>query len=415
VVRNLSLLAALLAASAAGCSSDTIPDVLHVPGEFSTIQSAVDAARSGDTIQLDEGTYVESVVIRTASIVLRGVDRNTVIINGRHRLANGISVAANDVRIENLTVHSFTQNGIIFNGYDAVDADADPDLVGTKGHSLVGYEVRWVTAYNNGLYGIYAFAASDGLIENSLVSGHPDSGIYIGQCKPCRVIVRNVIAEFNAIGYYGTNASGDVYVVESRFRNNRLGIAPNSQRSELLFPQEETYIAGNLVHDNDDPRAPAIMDGFSGGGIIVGGGTRNLILRNRVVGHDYVGIGLIDFNGFVPMNNEVRENAATNNGTDLAFVDTSLGANEGNCFAANIFGTAFPSDLQDFFGCPAVPRRSPTGNLPAPTVPPDIDYRYISVPPAQPAMPVRLLGEPTGAAPFAAPDLSAVKLPAPTR
>ena len=113
------------------------------------------------------------------------------------------------------------------------------------------------------------------------------------------------IAEFNAIGYYGTNASGGVYVIESVFRNNRLGMTPNSQRMELLAPQVETVIAGNLVVDNDEPRAPAIGAGFFGGGIAIGGGTRNTVLRNRVEGHDGFGIGLIDLNDFDPAENRV--------------------------------------------------------------------------------------------------------------
>jgi hypothetical protein len=193
------------------------------------------------------------------------------------------------VRVENLTVHSYTQNGIVFNGIDAASGEygVKPDeAYGTEGHSLEGYEVRWVTAYNNGLYGIYAFASVNGLIENSYASGHPDSGLYVGQCRPCNAVVRNNISEKNAIGYYGTNASGDVWVIDSVWRGNRLGIAPNSQEMEKLAPQEGTVVAGNLVVDNDNPLAPAIPEGFFGAGIVVGGGARNMIVRNRVEGHD---------------------------------------------------------------------------------------------------------------------------------
>ncbi len=192
---------------------------------------------------------------------------------------NGFNVTADGVAIENLTVHSYTQNGVLFNG--ATGSLADGDVYGAGDAVLTGYRASYVTAYNNGLYGIYAFSARDGLIEHVYVSGHPDSGIYVGQCKPCNVVIDAVVAERNAIGYYGTNGSGGIYVVNSLFAHNRLGLAPNSQKVERLSPQAETVVVGNVVIDNDDRETPAIQGGFFGGGIAVGGGTRNTIVRNR--------------------------------------------------------------------------------------------------------------------------------------
>jgi hypothetical protein len=139
---------------------------------------------------------------------------------------------------------------------------------------LDGYRVSYVTVANNGLYGLYAFAARNGVFEHSYASGHPDSGFYVGQCRPCNAVLRHLYAEGNAIGYYGTNASGDVWIVESVFVGNRLGIAPNSQDAELLAPQEQSFVVGNLVVDNQGVDTPEIMDGFFGAGIAVGGGTR---------------------------------------------------------------------------------------------------------------------------------------------
>jgi hypothetical protein len=135
-------------------------------------------------------------------------------------------------------------------------------VYGSESNTLDGYRVSYVTSYNNGLYGIYAFASKNGLIEHSYASGHPDSGLYVGQCRPCNVVIRASVAENNAIGYYGTNASTNVWVVESVFRGNRLGITPNSQDAEMLSPQKGATIAANLVEDNDNPNAPPIPKGF---------------------------------------------------------------------------------------------------------------------------------------------------------
>lgn len=397
-----------------GCTEDASPRLLDVPSSFSTIQSAVDDASPGDIIEISPGTYRESVIVTTNGIVIRGRDRNQVILDGGYRMSNGIYVAADGVRVENLTVRAFTQNGVIFSGIDrSTREEAGNEITeyGTPGASLVGYEVRWLTAHNNGLYGVYAFAASDGLIVDTYVSGHPDSGIYIGQCRPCRAIVRNVSAELNAIGYYGTNASGDVYVIDSNFRRNRLGIAPNSQDAEALAPQAENVVAGNLVENNDDPTAPVIPEGFFGGGIVIGGGTKNLVLRNRVTGHDYVGIGVLDFNSYAAENNIIRENVSIGNRMDLAYLPNATRSSLGNCFVGNDFVTSTPRDIENRLRCNSTPTTVKPEQLQESVSPPSVDYKSIPWPAPQPSMPKAEFVRPAGVTKFSAPDLDTIVVP----
>ena len=364
--------------------------VISVPGDHSTITEAVDRARPGDIVEIGPGVYHEALEIDVEGITIHGTDRNAVVIDGRHRLANGFSVIVNDVAIENITVRNFLQNGIVFNGITAASRGrgVDPDVdYGTGDDVLTGYRVSYVTTHNNGLYGIYAFASRNGLIEHSLASGHPDSGIYVGQCQPCDVLITDVIAERNAIGYYGTNASGGVIVASSIFRNNRLGIAPNSQDMEKLAPQAEAIVVGNLVENNDDPSAPSIPYGYFGGGIAIGGGTKNLVVRNRVVGHDRAGIELLDLDTFLPVDNRIEGNVLDDNTVDLAYV--VRGAEDGgrNCFADNTFDSSLPTDIERLMPCDST---ASDFTLPEPlflTAPPKVDYRNIPAPEPQPSMP----------------------------
>jgi len=404
----------LLCFSVAACGADESGGTIVVPTDEQTIQAAVDRARTGDIVLIEPGVYNESVTITTDGIVIRGQDRNKVVLDGQDRLPNGIYVAADNVRVENLTARAYTQNGVVFNGIDEASGGygVDPDVAyGTDGRALDGYEVRWVTTYNNGLYGIYAFASVNGLIEDSYASGHPDSGIYVGQCKPCNVVVRRVTAETNAIGYYGTNASGNVFVIESTFAGNRLGVAPNSQEMEKLAPQSETVVAGNLVTDNDNPRAPAIKEGFFGGGIIIGGGTRNTVVRNRVEGHSNMGIGIIDFNSFVPIDNRIEGNSVTMNSRDLVYAVRGSTSAEGNCFSRNVHETSVPEMIERLLPCDGQPTALTPYVLSSPTPPPDVDYRKISAPPAQQSMPATAMSRPAGTAAFTAPDVSGIALP----
>ena len=47
--------------------------VLHVPDDWSTIQDAIDSANPGDEILVDDGTYVENILIEK-DIILRSVN-----------------------------------------------------------------------------------------------------------------------------------------------------------------------------------------------------------------------------------------------------------------------------------------------------------------------------------------------------
>ena len=91
-----------------------------------------------------------------------------------------------------------------------------------------GYRSSYVTAYNNEIYGIYAFDSVDGLFEHSYASGSYDAGFYIGQCDPCDAVIDGVLAENNGLGYSGTNAGGNLRIVRSVWRDNVAGIVPKA-------------------------------------------------------------------------------------------------------------------------------------------------------------------------------------------
>lgn len=367
--------------------------VLRVPDEHPTIQSAVDAAEPGDLVLIAPGTYREAVRVTTDRIVLRGLDRDGVVLDGGFELGDGILVAADGVAVENLTVVNYRQNGVLFTGVAAASARGMGGygaVYGAGDAVLDGYRVSYVTTANNGLYGLYAFAARNGVFEHSYASGHPDAGFYVGQCRPCNAVLRDLVAEGNAIGYYGTNASGDVWIVESIFVGNRLGIAPNSQDAELLAPQEQSFVVGNLVIDNQGVDTPEIPDGFFGAGIAVGGGTTNVVLRNRVEGNLGAGIIVLPLGGYDPAGNEIRENVLNGNGYDLVLRLSAAGGGPvtgDNCFTANTFATSDPVDIEGVAPCGASPRSWTPGDYRTPPAPPGRSVRDLPPPPSQPSMP----------------------------
>ncbi len=401
------------AACGQGLGSDQASRIILVPEQVATIAEAVAAAQPGTIIDIAPGLYHESVSVEVSRVTLRGRDRNAVILDGRYLLANGINVKADDVAVENMTIRNFNQNGVVFNGIAAAANGAvDPAVVyGTGTAVLTGYRVSYVTTYNNGLYGVYAFAARGGLIEHSWASGHPDSGFYVGQCRPCDVVIRHVVAERNAIGYYGTNASGGVIVMASEFRRNRLGVAPNSQDMERLAPQADAVIVGNLVKDNDDPTAPKIPSGYFGGGIAIGGGTRNLILRNRVTGHDRAGIELLDLDDYQPEGNRIEGNVLSGNAIDLAYAVQGARDGAGNCFIGNSFTTLIPESIETLLRCDASPAPFAMPSALNLFDPQGVDFRAIAAPRPQPTMPEELFEAVAGAGTVPVIDLEKIGVP----
>ncbi|MCU1367018.1 MAG: hypothetical protein JWN39_2657, partial [Ilumatobacteraceae bacterium] len=253
--------------------------VINVPADQPTIQKAVDAAAPGDLILIQPGTYKEAVNVETNDLTIRGIDRNTTILDGGFALDNGIRVVgANGVAIENLTARNFTKNGFFWTG-------------------VTGYRGSYLTAFRNGDYGIYAFLSYKGQLDHSYGGGSPDAGFYIGGCYPCDAVVDHVISEHNGLGYSGTNSGGDLYILNSTFRFNRAGVVPNSGSYELCYPERSTTIIGNTVYSNNQPDTPAIDVALlaMGNGILSAGGVGNDIERNLVYDHDKTGIGLVPY------------------------------------------------------------------------------------------------------------------------
>ncbi len=432
---------------------------IAVPADQPTIQDAVDAAKPGALILISPGVYNEDVDVTTDDLTLRGLDRNTVILDGQFKLENGVRILeANGVVVENMTARNFTSNGFYWTGVE-------------------GYRGSYLTAYRNGDYGIYAFDAVNGQLDNSLGSGSPDAGFYIGECYPCNALIDNVISENNGLGYSGTNSGGDLYIVNSTFRNNRAGVVPNSGSYELCYPERDTTVVGNLVYENNNEVAPAIEVALlaQGNGILLPGGVRNLVQRNQVFNHTRTGIGLVPFpeedasdlapeaaewdtpcsethdvevppipaadckavdgllKGCVvfwnPYENRILDNTISGSGAaDLAVgtIDLlGLGVTTDmlrNCFSGNTFATSAPNDLQALAPCDAEGNGGSwdagalnlLGLLGSPAAaPPEGTYKTTPEPAAQPNMP-NAAKAPVTPAPTGPPkvDIDAIALPA---
>jgi hypothetical protein len=346
-----AVVAVLVLASGASARVLRVGVYHGIAGQFSSIQAAVNAARPGDWILVAPGDYHEQgvkganepagVLIRTHRIWLRGMNRNTVIIDGTKRGAracssrrrdqavtasgrNGVvALKANNVYIENLTVCNFLTsksgkegNQIWWNGGD--------------GSGKVGMGPWWgdyltaTSTYSNGVappYGSYGIFASNargpGVDNHSYASNMGDSGFYVGACPDCNATIENVHAQDNALGFSGTNAGGNLIIEKSVFDHNKSGPTTNSQNNDDAPSPQNGACPGaqpgplgngicdiwrdNQIFDNNNPNVPGNgVNGVAGQipvgtGVVLGGTQHVELLHNHIYNNDAWGVTVVDF------------------------------------------------------------------------------------------------------------------------
>ena len=365
------LLAACSSSSGSSSGSGSTGTVLLVGtynghgGKYQTIQAAVDAAKSGDWILVAPGDYHETadhahppttadtqdgyyggVLITTPGVHLRGMNRNTVIVDGTQPGGstpcsadpsvqdlgvtgsdgkavgrNGVVVwKANNVSVDNLTTCNFlggtgdSGNGVWWNG------GADSAQIGLHGYT--GSYLTATSTYFGGndtaaTYGIFSQDAAGPASWNQIYgSNMNDSGTYVGACQQvCGITINHAWMEFNALGYSGTNSGGAIVVENSQFDNNKDGFDTNTQIAgdppapqngacpdNAISPITHTHscwvLMHNYIHDNNNPNAPG--SGYAGAapvgtGMTLSGGRNDTVMDNTFSNNGAWGFLMVPF------------------------------------------------------------------------------------------------------------------------
>src|SRR5688500_11916708 len=262
--------------------------------KFKTIQAAVNKSKKGDTVRIKNGTYREAVAVRGArksylKIIGNAKNPAKVVLDGRGKKQNGFLVdGADEVTIRGIKTQNYAANGFFF-------------------VNVVGYTAQDLIAAKTGVYGIYAFNSKGGTMRDSEAYYTSDAGFYIGQTpaqvKPIRSIVTNVDSWGNPLGWSGTNMRY-VTITNSRFYNNAVGLAPNALDSERFPPEEDNAIVDNDIFWNNfnfhaGAPFPIRREGTAalvpvGTGVLLLGGRRNRVERNRIYGNYLAGVAAIE-------------------------------------------------------------------------------------------------------------------------
>jgi hypothetical protein len=406
-----------LASSALVACSPAAPRLdVAVPQDAATITEAIDLVSPGGVVEIAAGHYEEQVIVDKADVTLRGADRNATVIDGGGVRPFGIVVIADGVRIENLTVARATFYGVLVTGLHDENGPASPGVDGYTGWDpaafppLQRFLVDHVTAYNNGLYGIYAFNSQHGVIRDSYASGSADSGFYVGQCEDCDILVTGNVAERNAVGFENANASDSVVIVGNRFSGNRVGMTLLSSYQEAFTPQRGNVVVGNLISDNIEADSPSQAEGGFATGIGISGGRDNVFERNRITGNPRAAVILTNTEDLAAIGNRFADNVV-DDGLALANLSAARTPASGNCWPDA--GATVPAELatQVGSGCDGGQPQSSATALDGPEVPRGVSFLKVAEPRDQPQLPRAASYAPLPAT-VTFPDLTTVKPPA---
>lgn len=401
------LVAAILTVTAVGCTAvDTAVDtgganaapgtVIRVPADAATLAEAAAQVSPGGVISIASGRYDEQLTIDTPNVTVRGESRNATVIDGGGVRPYGIVAVADGVRVENLTVTGATFYGVLFTGLHDENGPSAPSAADyhqwdpTEFPPLERFLVDHVTAYNNGLYGIYAFNSRHGVIRDSYASGSADSGIYVGQCTECDILVSGNVAERNAVGFENSNASDSVTIAGNRFTGNRIGMTLLSTYQEAFTPQRANRVVGNLIADNDEAASPAQANGAFATGIGVSGGQDNVFERNLIAGHARAGIILTNTEDLPATGNRFSENLLNDNAVDVANTSAARTPAATNC--VDSAGSADPAQLAEQLAAACTgdaQEQATTSELVTPTAPRGLSFKKVAAPREQPELPAQ--------------------------
>jgi parallel beta-helix repeat protein len=252
------------------------------------IQTALIEVSEGGTVAFAAGTYDLEIDLSldVDGVTVRGAGADATILSFANQTTGGqgMLVTANDFVVHDLAFEDSPGDAL--------------KILGADGVTIRNVRVEWTGGPDpsNGAYGLYPVQCSRVLIEDSVVIGASDAGVYVGQSD--QIVVRNNRAEFNVAGIEIENSSNaDVH--DNIATNNTGGILVFNLPDLAVLNGAVTRVFDNeLFENNTDNFAPP---GNIVGKVPTGTGIALLaahdveIFGNVIRDHHTVNIGIISY------------------------------------------------------------------------------------------------------------------------
>jgi parallel beta-helix repeat protein len=276
-MKTAILLSLLLATTIAALStirpSLSNPTTLLVPSQYSTIQAALFAASSGDTIIVSSGVYNETnLVITQNGLTLQGQDKTNTIIDGQNSNKNITVVKANNAMIRGFTirkagteygafgVYVYSSNNTVLK--DIVFSNCTFSVRAEKSFNVtVASSSFFGDSGNMASAGVYALNSQTGLVVNGTFNAN-HVGVFLRNSTGFTVRNNN----FSSSIYLGVDVaySTQNLVVKNTFKNNNSSIVikyygdnevignsiSDSQTAGLIMSSQPNS-TNNVIHHNN--------------------------------------------------------------------------------------------------------------------------------------------------------------------
>lgn len=217
------------------CAPSAIGTTLNVPGDYATIQEAIDAAVDGDTVQVAAGTYYERLVWNTKCIALVGAghESTTVDAQGIGRCLEMTNVPAS-VDIDGVTFTARVE-GFTFTG----------GMLSSGGQPCPG-----IHCYGGG--GLQLWRSSPKVENNTITGNSADYGGGLDLWESDATLTNNTISGNNATGsILSVGLGGGILCDRSSPTISNCTVSNNSADRggglDLHFYSDATLIANTIT------------------------------------------------------------------------------------------------------------------------------------------------------------------------
>jgi parallel beta-helix repeat protein len=223
------------------------------PGNYSTIQDAIDNASNGDTVFVydDSSPYYESVKINK-SIRLVGENQQTTVIDGQYLLTT-VSLTADEVTFTGFTVRNAHSHAFIYN---VLSVHCNHSTI--IGNTIIGnffpsfiYDIILWSSNNNtikentvsfGIIGIYLFASNDTTITGNNITQHLSYGIALANSKRNNISMNNIMENANRDAFFTRNVGN--FPLSNHWNANYWGkpyFLPKRIHGKLILLENEYF------------------------------------------------------------------------------------------------------------------------------------------------------------------------------
>lgn len=263
-----------VAVALAGCGQGGQPAAPADSEYQKTLRERLLDAKPGDVIEIPAGRFAfdRSLSLRVDGVTIRGagMDKTVLTFKGQQAGAEGLLVNAGDFTLEHLAIEDSKGDGLKVNEGENI--------------TIRGVRVEWTRGpdTDNGAYGLYPVQTKNVLIEDSVVIGASDAGIYVGQSQS--IVVRRNRAERNVAGVEIENCIGaDVY--DNVATENTGGILVFNM-PDLPQPGHTTRVFRNRVFKNNTGnfgrKGTAVASVPAGTGVLVMSNDKVEIFDNEI-------------------------------------------------------------------------------------------------------------------------------------